>query len=275
MYWDTHMHCRFSGDSAAEPEEMILSAIRKRLDGVCFTDHIDWDYPGPTPFHFDPEKYFAVLKPLSEKYKGRISVHIGAELGLQPHLKQRYDAFLSMGDFDQVIGSSHVVHGFDPYYPDYYAGKTEDEAYLEYFESILENLAVFGNFDVYGHIDYVVRYGPNKNAYYSYEKFKDVIDEILRTLIAKGKGIELNMAGFKYGLNHPNPTEAILKQYRRLGGEILTIGSDAHAPDQVAYDYQKIYTILKEAGFTHYTVFQKRKPVFYKIMPPPATQFPS
>ncbi len=264
MYWDTHMHCRFSGDSTADPESMILSAIAKNLNGICFTDHIDYDYPGPTPFHFDPKEYFQTLNPLSEKYKNQIQMHIGAELGLQPHLKQRYDEFLAMGDFDQVIASSHVVHGFDPYYPEFYEGKTEDEAYLEYFESILENLAVFDNFDVYGHIDYVVRYGPAKNKNYSYQKFRDVIDEILKMLIAKGKGIEINMAGFKYGLNHPHPTEDILKRYRELGGEILTLGSDAHAPEHIAFDYYRLSDILKNAGFTHYTVFKKRKPVFYK-----------
>ncbi len=265
MYWDTHMHCRFSGDSTADPEEMILSAIRKQLDGICFTDHIDWDYPGPTPFQFDPKTYFHTLKPLERKYKNQISVRIGVELGLQPHLKQRYNDFLSAADFDLVIASSHVVHGFDPYYPDFYAGKTEDEAYREYFESILENLDIFDNFDVYGHIDYVVRYGPNQNAFYSYEKFRDVIDEILKKLIAKGKGIEMNMAGYKYGLHHPNPTEAVLKRYRELGGEILTIGSDAHAPEHIAYDYDKIYSLLSEAKFTHYTVFQNRKPVFFPL----------
>lgn len=265
MFWDTHMHCNFSGDSKARPEDMILASIEQKLDGICFTDHIDYDYPGPTPFHFDPEEYFKVLVPLREKYRDRIQIHIGVELGFQPHLKQRYEEFLTMGDFDQVIGSSHVVHGFDPYYPEFYVRKTEDEAYREYFTSILENLAVFDNFDVYGHIDYVVRYGPNRNLNYSYEKFQDVIDEILRTLIAKGKGIEINMAGFKYGLGHPNPTEAVLKRYRELGGEILTLGADAHQPEHVAYDYHRLGRILKDAGFTHYTVFQKRKPIFYPL----------
>lgn len=265
MYWDTHMHCNFSGDSTALPEDMILASIEKHLDGICFTDHMDHDYPGPTPFHFDPVKYFQVLRPLQEKYKEELAIHIGVELGLQPHLKAYYEDFLKKGDFDFVIGSSHVVHGVDPYYAEFYEGKTEDEAYLEYFESILENLAVFDDFDVYGHIDYVVRYGPNKNANYSYQKFKDVIDEILRTLIAKGKGIEINMAGFKYGLSHPNPTEDILKRYRKLGGEILTLGADAHAPEHVAYDYDRLHNILSDAGFTHYTVFKNRKPLFYPL----------
>ena len=265
MYWDTHMHCNFSGDSDAKPEDMILAAIERQLDGICFTDHIDYDYPGPTPFHFDPIEYFQVLKPLAEKYKDKLTVNIGVELGVQPHLKERYNQFLKLGNFDQVIASSHVVHGFDPYYPEYYVGKTEDEAYQEYFESALENIAVFDNFDVYGHIDYVVRYGPNKNRFYSYKKFHEIIDDILRALIEKGKGIEMNMAGFKYGLNHPNPTEDILKRYRERGGEIITLGADAHAPEHVAYEFRRLSGILEGAGFTHYTMFQKRKPVFYPL----------
>ena len=108
MYWDTHMHCRFSGDSTADPKAMIESSIEKKLEGICFTDHIDWDYPGPTPFHFDPEEYMQTLQPLAEQYSSQIRVHIGVELGLQPHLKERYHAFVEAADFDQVIVSSHV-----------------------------------------------------------------------------------------------------------------------------------------------------------------------
>ena len=136
---------------------------------------------------------------------------------------------------------------------------------MEYFESVLTNVKTDVNFDVYGHLDYVVRYGPNKDAYYSYEKFADIIDEILRLLIGKGKGIELNTAGFKYGLAHAHPTEAILKRYRELGGEIITIGSDGHAKEQVAWDFHKVPDLLKTAGFDYYTVFKNRKPQFIKI----------
>ena len=110
-----------------------------------------------------------------------------------------------------------------------------------------------------------MRYGQNKNKFYSYDAYADVIDAILEKLIDMGKGIEINTGGFKYGLGHPNPCEDILKRYRALGGEIITIGSDAHEPKHVAYNFAKIPGILREAGFTHFTVFENRNPVFLPL----------
>ena len=158
-----------------------------------------------------------------------------------------------------------MVHGYDPYFPPFWKTHTEEEGYREYFESILENIRAFDDFDVYGHIDYVVRYGPTRNENYTYARYSDVIDEILRLLIEKGKGIEINTGGFKYGLGHPNPCEEILARYRELGGEIITVGADAHAPEHVGFAFEKVPQILKDAGFTYYTVFRKRKPEFIKI----------
>ena len=152
-----------------------------------------------------------------------------------------------------------------PYYPAYYKGRSERQAYLEYFASILENVAAFDAFDVYGHIDYVVRYGPNKNRDYSYRAYSEIIDEVLKTLIEKGKGIEINTGGFRYGLGHPNPTEDILKRYREFGGEIITVGADAHAPEDIAFDFQKVPEILKSCGFRYFTVFKNRKPEFIRL----------
>ena len=142
----------------------------------------------------------------------------GIEVGLQPHITEINRKAVTGHPFDFVIGSSHVVHGIDPYYPKYYEGRSEKTAYREYFESILENLNTYSDFDVYGHLDYVVRYGPDRNRFYTYEAYADIIDEILRKLISMGKGIEVNTAGFKYGLGHPNPTEAVLFTLSRTRG---------------------------------------------------------
>lgn len=266
MLWDVHMHCSFSGDSNANPNDMIQSAIQKNLAGICFTDHLDYDYPDePNTFLLDIEAYRSKILELIQLYQNRFPIHLGIELGLQPHLAEKHASLLASYPFDFVIGSSHVVHGFDPYYPKYYEGKTEQEAYYEYFSSIKENIQAFHNFDVYGHIDYVVRYGPNRNADYTYAKYADIIDEILKLLIRNGKGIELNTGGFKYGLGHPNPTEDIIRRYHELGGEIITIGSDAHKPEHIAYDFDKVPSILAQCGFSYYTVFKNRKPLFIKL----------
>ena len=266
MLWDTHMHSQYSGDSDAPQEDMIRAAIRAKLPGICFTDHLDIDYPDdPELFLLDLPNYTSSVRAMQEQYRDQICVRYGIELGLQPHLAALHADILSQYDFDFVIGSSHVVHGYDPYFPPFWKTHTEEEGYLEYFESILENIRAFDGFDVYGHIDYVVRYGPTRNENYTYAKYSDVIDEILRLLIEKGKGIEINTGGFKYGLGHPNPCEEILARYRELGGEIITVGADAHAPEQVGFAFENVPKILRDTGFTYYKVFRKRKPEFIKI----------
>ena len=266
LLWDVHMHSQFSGDSNAPQEDMILTAMDAGLSGICFTDHLDIDYQEePGLFLLDLPNYTASVLALQKKYDGKFAVRLGIELGLQPHLANIHTDILSQYPFDFVIGSSHVVHGVDPYYPSFYDGREEKDCYREYFESILENIRAFDAFDVYGHIDYVVRYGPTTNTNYIWSDYQDIIDPILKLLIEKGKGIEINTGGFKYGLGHPNPTEEIIKRYRELGGEIITIGSDAHTPQHIGFDFKKVPEILKNAGFDYFTVFKERKPEFIRL----------
>lgn len=264
--YDMHMHCHFSGDSKANPIQMAQKAIDIGLQGICFTDHLDFDYKEkPGLFDLNIPAYKKEISDVKKTYESQLDIGWGIEIGLQPYLTDKNNKVIQENDFDFVIGSTHVVKQVDIYYPAYYNGRTEDECYLEYFEETLKNAKSDVDFDVYGHLDYIVRYGPNKNQYYSYKKFADVIDEILRTLIQKGKGIELNMAGLKYGLGHAHPTLETLKRYKELGGEIITIGSDGHAPEQIAWDFDRVPEILKEAGFEYFTVFKNRKAEFIKL----------
>lgn len=266
MLADYHMHSDFSGDSDSAMEIMIKKGISLGLPTICFTEHQDWDYPyNSAEFSVDTPAYLECLKKLKEKYKNDITILFGVELGLQPHLGDIYRNYINQYPFDFVIGSSHLVNGVDPYFPDFFSDRTEQEAYMEYFQSILINIDHFKEFDVYGHIDYVVRYGPNQNKYYSYKKYQDILDQILLKIIQIQKGIEINTAGFKYGLGHPNPHEDIIKRYRELGGEIITVGSDAHKPEHIAYEFDKVAPILKACGFQYYTVFKNRKPEFIKL----------
>ena len=268
ILWDCHMHSSFSADSETPMEDMIQTAVDKGLTGICFTEHLDPDYP-ETPenldFSLDIPAYRQRLFELADAFRDQISVNFGIELGLQPHLSESFSGLLKEIPFDFVIGSSHVVHGYDPYYPSYFEGRKESACYMEYFESILENISAYDGFDVYGHIDYVVRYGPNKNREYSYGRYKDILDEILKKLISMGKGIELNTGGYHYGLGEPNPCTAVIRRYRELGGEIITIGADAHTPDKIACAFDKAASVLEACGFRYYTIFKDRKPEFISL----------
>ena len=266
---DFHMHSEFSGDSNAPMEEMIKKSISMGLSHICLTEHYDPDYvylPGEEGmFELNTDSYLYELLRLRERYKNEISVGFGVELGLQPHLKRELAVFAKSQNFDFIIGSSHICNHKDVYYPSFFEGRSEEEAHHEYFESVLECVKSLPYFDVYGHLDYVVRYGPTKNANYTYDKHADILDKILTYLIETEKGLELNTGGFTNGLNDPNPSIDILKRYHKLGGEIITVGSDAHTPKYIAANFNKACEILKACGFQYYCIFQSRMPEFLKL----------
>ena len=262
---DCHMHSFFSSDSEAPTEEMVKRAVELGLPAICLTDHYDMDY-STGEFQLDTPAYAAKIRELQEKYRDKIDIRFGVELGLQLHLKERMEEYVNAWPFDYVIGSMHVIDGKDPYYEDAFPDWTAEELYRAYFRATAENIRFFHNFQTLGHLDYVVRYGKCQARQYSYKKYAQEIDEILKKVIAMGKGIELNTAGWKYGLAFCHPHPEILCRYKELGGEIITVGSDAHKPEHVAYDFQKAADVLKACGFKYYTEFQDRKPIFKQLL---------
>lgn len=220
------------------------------------------DYP-TGEFILDTDAYKSALFAAKEKYSDRIELLFGVELGLMDYLAPRLYEYTKVHDFDFIIGSSHLVDGIDPYYPGYFDKLGDKEGIRRYLQSILDNIAAFDDFDVYGHLDYVVRYSNDKT--YLPSDYSDMTDEILKKLISMGKGIELNTAGLKYGLGWAHPHPEVLKRYRELGGEIITVGSDGHKGEHIAYDFDKATEILQAAGFTYRAIFRGRKAEFIRI----------
>lgn len=265
MFSDFHLHTSFSGDSDAAAEVQIRQAIALGMKELCITDHHDYDVVSDIDFTLNLDAYLPCMTRLQQEYASQIRVNIGIELGLQSHLKDYLEQLAAAYPFDFVIGSCHFIDGIDPYFPIYFQGRTEREAYQRFFEVSLQRIQTIDCFDSFGHLDYVVRYGPNQNREFSYASYRECIDPILKTLVEKGKGLECNTGGFKYQLGHPNPCEEILTRYRELGGEILTIGSDAHAPEHIGFAFDRLKDLLLSCGFRYYAVFHNRKPEFIKI----------
>lgn len=296
VFSDFHIHSLFSSDSEAMPETMINAAISRGLSSICFTEHNDYDYPpenGQILFNLDFESYCSYIEalrnvsysksgtadtigatagyaditgiPAGTASDTNISIYIGVEQGLSVPAADRINAYDADKRLDFIIGSSHLVDGCDPYYPEFWKDRSTKSAILSYFESIYNNIQVCHNFDVYGHLDYVVRYAPDKDKSYNFFDYYDLLDLILKQLIQNGKGIEVNTSGLKNGLAYPNPCLGILKRYHELGGEIITIGSDAHKPEHIGYSFDTVPALLLEAGFSYYTTFSKRIPAFHKL----------
>ena len=263
---DYHMHTHNSGDSDAPMEDMIKSAIDKGLKEICFTEHQDEDYPTcydlpEFPFILDVDSYRDEFLHYKELYADMIKMHFGVEVGMQTQVVKENLEFVKKGGFDFVIASIHLVDKKDPYSPSFWGGDTPENIYKRTFEQTLENIKLFTDFDVLGHLDYVSRYAPKGDNTYSYERFADQIDEILLYLIKNDKGLDFNskLLGNDISLL-PNPVPEALKRYKELGGRIITIGSDAHTPEKVACGFEKMCEIAKSCGFDEYFTYEKRIP---------------
>ncbi|MFZ5969455.1 MAG: histidinol-phosphatase HisJ family protein [Bacillota bacterium] len=268
--FDYHMHTSFSIDSKMEMEEAVKRAIDVGLQEIAFTDHGELNVWRPDDLIVDDifhvGDYLKTLSELKGKYKKRIRIKIGIELGLQVEEKQRIQKLVQEYPFDFVIGSSHTIDRYDLYYRKFFEGKTKQEAYERYFHEILKIVKEVEDFSVYGHLDLVKRYALGVYENIDIEgREVEIIREILLALIEKGKGIEINTSGFRYGLGDSNPGIEIIKLYKALGGEIITVGSDAHRLEDIGYRIPETYELLRDIGFRYVTTFNQLKPEYVKL----------
>ena len=267
---DYHVHSSNSGDSDTPMEKQILAAVEAGIRTLCITEHLDPDFPyDNTPdlpegcFELDSSAYRSEYLELKERYADRIRLLYGVELGLQPHLAPLLkDHVAAHPEYDFIIGSTHVVDRMDPYYPVYFEGRKKEAAIRRYFEIMLENIRAFHDFDTCGHLDYIVRYAPGGEQDFTKDRYLDAVNPVLRTLISFDIALEVNTSALPADGQHArlNPCEWILRRYRELGGQRITIGSDAHRPDRVAFGFQGLCPFLKSLGFTSYEIFEGRKP---------------
>ncbi len=283
---DCHVHSCFSSDSETPVEAMVQEAVKRRFPYFYLTDHMDYEFPvyeEGMDFLFNPEEYFAVLNKLQEQYAGKIEIRPSIELGLKPNLGDAYRQLLKDYPFEFIIGSTHLVDNLDPYNTEFWEGRSEKQSLEAYFETVIKNIKAFPEMNTCGHLDYAIRYAPSvKEATqkltelvaqskkrtlsdfdclvrYSYKDYADYLDEALKLLIHNGIALEVNTAGFAKGLGQPNPKSEVLKRYKELGGELLTIGSDGHVPEYYAYGFEQAEELLKGIGFKYYTIFKQRK----------------
>ena len=251
--FDTHMHTiPFSTDSGMVFSDLLK--VRKGKDiGVILTEHIDLAFGDPSEFYFDPDTYFKKLSPYRNDH-----LLLGVEIGMTADTNDRNREIVRSHPFDMVIGSIHFMRGKDIYYPEFFAmfpGKTE--VFSEYLDTMAEMISTFNDFDTLGHMDYIGRVAPYPDPLLYYEDFPEQIDRILKLLIAKDKCLEINTRQF----DKPKAVAALKKicaRFHELGGQYVTIGSDAHTPVAVGAYLKEAYALAAECGLTP-VIYRERK----------------
>lgn len=258
MYADCHIHTSFSGDSDTPPREQIEKAISLGMKRICITDHHDYDVVSDIDFNLDFPKYFEEMSRLREEYRDRLDICTGVEMGLQSHISGYLEELSKSYPFDYIIGSVHFVDGLDPYYDEYF-DTHGGNAYERFFEVTLKRIKKINCFDALGHLDYIVRYGQKRGLKYSYMEFSEYIDPILKLLTQEGKALECNTGALARGMTETNPCKEVFLRYRELGGELVTLGSDAHSPESLGICFERAGEMLKDCGFKYYAVYRGRK----------------
>lgn len=267
---DYHLHSEFSSDCQEPLERIFNQAVDLGLDGLAVTDHLDVDFPrSDGTFELDLPHYLEVLGGHRERGWKGLEIRVGLEMGLQPHVADDIKSVMARPELDFVIGSQHCVALTELFDDSFFYGKGKDEAHRVYFEEFYRNLKIFEGISVLGHLDFFRRYGkPTYGECHNevaYDAHMDVIDEILRLAVDRGVGLELNTSAHRLGLGHFHPHPVILERYRELGGEIITLGSDCHHAEEIAWNFDACYDLLESLGFRYVCGFKDRKPEFHSL----------
>jgi len=269
---DYHIHSTCSDDGHNTMLEMVLASYEKGVRQLCFTDHCDIDHfmtgePNPD--------CFCIRKRMLEMYKSTLvavpedmKVFLGLELGEGNHDPDEAMKIARSEELDFVLGSIHNLKGKPDFYETKYSGDDRSQALVDNYMKELIELSLIDCFDVMAHIGYPSRYirKGGGRVEISTRTYLEALTVLFKNLIERGKGIEINCSGFRTPPGGgPLPALDVLRLYKGLGGEIITVGSDAHRVTNAGVGLPEGFDILRDLGYKYVTVFEKRKPSFLKI----------
>lgn len=256
---DYHIHSKYSFDCETDLDEICKAAINRGIKEIAITDHMDIYSDKPYEHILDCKNLYNDLYKIKEKYADRLKVIVGAEYGQPQANEEQARKFIKDYALDFIIGSVHnMENDIDAYYLDY--KELDYKEVMHNYIRWLKEMAIGYEFDVMGHITYPSRYIYQQiGVRVDYREYYEEYEELFKILIEKGRGIELNVSGIARGTNDTMPGVELLSLYRKKGGEIITVGSDAHVADHVGLVSQKGYEILKETGFKYISTFEERK----------------
>lgn len=256
---DFHTHTEASFDSEAPAGDMCDAAIAAGLSALAVTDHVEMvDYLADG-MDKAASASFEAADAAARRYAGRLRVARGIELGEPLHDLPLAEWLLAERPYDFVLASVHRLREEPDYYFWDFHGKDIGREIDRYFEEVLATVR-WGRFHSLAHLTYPFRYMPADRRPADYDRWQGTIDKILRELAEHGLALEINTSGLRGPIGRTQPDAPLIRRFRELGGERITIGSDAHAPADVGASWDEAVRLAREAGFEAVTVFFEGRP---------------
>ncbi|MEG0308586.1 MAG: histidinol-phosphatase HisJ family protein [Clostridium sp.] len=263
MIQDFHAHSNNSFDSKETIENMCISAIEKGIEHIAFTEHFCVNDIRKTFGYMDFRRFQQDIQVAKEKFLGKLNVYKGIEI-CEPHImREGYEESLKDIELDVILGSVHNINNLG--LKDLIKNYNFKKAYELYFNDVYE-MVKKSDFDIAAHLDLLNRYTYKTLGPYDFKYNMDTIEEILKEIIRRGKGIEINTSVFRNKVDNRENSLKIIKLYKSLGGEIITIGSDAHKTEDVGEYCKAALRVLEGFGFKYVFTFKNREPIGNKII---------
>lgn len=248
---DLHIHSIHSIDGSYSIDEFCRKAVEIGLKTICFTEHVDFHPLDEGTGYYDSKTYFSKLKEARQKFGAGLEILGGLEFS-EPHLYEtELEHILEKNEYDMIIGSIHWLEDFFVGQPEALERYSIDQLYSSYYDH-MQQAVTKANFDVLGHINFPKRYLKKEVS------DKNILENIVKTMVDNNLVLEINTSSLRKGLDECLPDLAILQTYVEAGGSRVTIGSDAHFPEDLAADFDYVERLLSKIPELQPGIFRKR-----------------
>lgn len=266
--FDYHLHSEHSMDGEMTVDEVCRAAIRAGLDEICLTEHTEFGHPADWADRPpDVPRWLSDIEAARAAYPA-LTIRAGIEIGDNPLCRDRIKAWHGALPLDFLLLSLHLVDQQDPYYPEFFEGRTQQDAYRRYVECKLESLLAWepGEYDAMAHLGYCAKFAPyeGEQRRLRYHHAPDALDALFTRLAQSGKAIEINTSGYPV-MREFLPDRELLTRFRELGGEFVTLGSDAHRPERVGDMLDDARELARACGLKYALTFEGRKAIAHAL----------
>lgn len=263
---DCQVHSYRSHDGRASIQEQCEKAIELGLDVLGFTEHKDFDPADPVVNHFDYARYMDEIRQARHEYGKRLKILAGVEIDYQKWFEDKIFDYLEQHSFDFVMGCVHYVDREMLMTPEYNQGRTKRQAYTDYFRAVKDSVES-GFFHIIGHLEYANRRGIAAWGTYEANEYREELTAIFEAMIPRGVALEVNTAGLHQNIGLTYPTRDTVALYASVGGALLSVGSDAHHPDQLGYSYDTALQIATDNNLSHLSIWEQGVRTELPILP--------